>query len=412
MSIDDVMGRISEIQGRFGGGGGTMSSASIGSQTMVSAAGASGSVPVGQSPAGLGSFNVALSDAALAAAGTPQVSSVDGLPAGGTAAYPGAARGTAAAFSWPQTAATASSSSSVSGVLARALGNLTSNAALGAGGLGNVSATGNQVVQLAERYLGVPYRWGGTDPRTGLDCSGLVQLVYRQLGVNLPRTSQEQASKGTAVPSLADAQPGDLLAFQMSGGQSGYDHIGIYVGNGMMIQAPRPGSTVEISAVADQGVTPTIRRVLPSATSGLGALGGAPGLTAGSGGSAVPYAAQFRASAATYGIDPTLLAAVAKTESNFRADAMSPAGARGLMQFMPATAGAYGIDPMNPTQAIDGAAHYLSDMLRRYGGDTSLALAAYNAGAGAVDRYGGIPPFRETQAYIQKVQSARGEITL
>ena len=72
--------------------------------------------------------------------------------------------------------------------------------------------TGDQVVADARKYLGIPYVWGGTDPAKGLDCSGLVQRVYADLGIDLPRVSQDQARVGQAVPSLAQARPGDLSA--------------------------------------------------------------------------------------------------------------------------------------------------------------------------------------------------------
>jgi soluble lytic murein transglycosylase-like protein len=121
----------------------------------------------------------------------------------------------------------------------------------------------------------------------------------------------------------------------------------------------------------------------------------------------VPYADLFRAAGAAYGIQPSVLAAVAKTESAFDPSAVSPAGARGLMQFMPATATEMGVDAMDPASAIDGAARYLSSNLRRFG-SLELALAAYNAGPGAVQKYDGIPPFAETQAYVPKVLAAAG----
>lgn len=121
----------------------------------------------------------------------------------------------------------------------------------------------------------------------------------------------------------------------------------------------------------------------------------------------VPYADLFRAAGAEHGIQPSILAAVAKTESAFDPNAVSHAGAQGLMQFMPATAAEMGVDPWDPASAIDGAARYLTQNLRRFG-SLELALAAYNAGPGAVQRHGGIPPFEETQAYVPKVLAAAG----
>ncbi|MEM9466659.1 MAG: lytic transglycosylase domain-containing protein [Actinomycetota bacterium] len=121
----------------------------------------------------------------------------------------------------------------------------------------------------------------------------------------------------------------------------------------------------------------------------------------------VPYADLFRAAGAEHGIQPSILAAVAKTESAFDPTAVSHAGAQGLMQFMPGTAAEMGVDPWDPASAIDGAARYLTQNLRRFG-SLELALAAYNAGPGAVQRYDGIPPFEETQAYVPKVLAAAG----
>lgn len=121
----------------------------------------------------------------------------------------------------------------------------------------------------------------------------------------------------------------------------------------------------------------------------------------------VPYADLFRSAGAAHGIQPSVLAAVARTESAFDPNAVSPAGARGLMQFMPGTAADLGVDPLDPASAIDGAARYLAQNLRRFG-SLELALAAYNAGPGAVQQHGGVPPFAETQAYVPRVLAAAG----
>jgi soluble lytic murein transglycosylase-like protein len=116
------------------------------------------------------------------------------------------------------------------------------------------------------------------------------------------------------------------------------------------------------------------------------------------------YASAIVAAATKNGVDPKLLAALAWTESNFNARAVSPAGARGLVQFMPATARGLGVDPMNPAQALDGGARYLKQQLNAFG-RTDLALAAYNAGPSAVRRYGAVPPYAETKNYVSRVQS-------
>jgi soluble lytic murein transglycosylase-like protein len=109
---------------------------------------------------------------------------------------------------------------------------------------------------------------------------------------------------------------------------------------------------------------------------------------------------------AQHNIDVELLASVVKAESGFHPNAVSRTGARGLMQLMPATARTLGVnDAFQPDQNIAGGAAYLDYLLTRYHNDISLALAAYNAGPGAVDRYHGVPPFRETRAYVARVEN-------
>jgi peptidoglycan DL-endopeptidase CwlO len=250
------------------------------------------------------------------------------------------------------------------------------------------TAAGEAVVAKARAYLGVPYVWGGTDPEKGLDCSGLVQRVYADLGYELPRVSYQQATAGRAVEGgLDNARPGDILAFG-----SPVHHVGIYIGDGQMIEAPRPGLDVRVGPVYE---TPTaIRRIVPDAISGTADVS-----------AGTPYARLFEDAGTTHGVSPALLAAVARQESGFDPRAVSPAGAQGLMQLMPGTADGLGVtDPFDPAQAVDGAARLLRTLLDRFGG-TELALAAYNAGPGAVLRYGGIPPYPETQAYVRSVLS-------
>ena len=151
-----------------------------------------------------------------------------------------------------------------------------------------------------------------------------------------------------------------------------------------------PGSTVFLRFTAN---TPPGE----PAHAGLGRVG-APRLDA--------HAKAFRATAKATGVEDAWLRAIAHAESGFTATALSPKGAQGVMQLMPETAKAFGVtDPFSPEQSIDGGARYMRTLLRRYRGDHVLAAAAYNAGVGAVTRYGGVPPYAETLAYVEKVMA-------
>lgn len=111
----------------------------------------------------------------------------------------------------------------------------------------------------------------------------------------------------------------------------------------------------------------------------------------------------IESAAQKYKVDPKLVAAVAEVESNGRQEAVSQAGAIGVMQLMPDTAASLGVDPYDKQQNVEGGAKYLRQMLDTFGGDLKKAVAAYNAGPGAVKAYGGIPPYKETQNYVNKV---------
>jgi len=128
-------------------------------------------------------------------------------------------------------------------------------------------ASGTDVSNAAQKYLGVPYVFGGEDA-TGMDCSGLVQKVYADVGIEVPRLVSGQMKIGTEVGSLAEAQPGDLIV------TGGGDHILIYAGNNKVIHAPYPGRTVSLvdAYMSDADIT-TIRRVIPPASTASSGLG-------------------------------------------------------------------------------------------------------------------------------------------
>jgi cell wall-associated NlpC family hydrolase len=249
-------------------------------------------------------------------------------------------------------------------------------------------ATGERIVALAKQHLGTPYVWGGESPG-GFDCSGLMQWAYRQVGVELPRVSTQQAKAGREV-SAAEARPGDLVFFE----RGTVDHIGMYAGAGTWVVAPKTGDVVKVQDV-DLSKATTIRRILPDAAGPA---------VASAGGGATPYAALFEQAGVQHGVSPALLTAVARAESGFDPVARSSAGAQGLMQLMPSTAKSLGVDPLQPAQAVDGAARLLKSHLARFGA-TELALAAYNAGPGAVAKHGGVPPYAETKSYVAKVMA-------
>jgi soluble lytic murein transglycosylase-like protein len=174
---------------------------------------------------------------------------------------------------------------------------------------------------------------------------------------------------------------------------------------GTVPQPPAPSSAfaAQLASATTAATATTATTAAPAATTATAGLAvtGASELPAD-----VPFGAEITAAAKKHGIDPALLAGLVKQESNFNPTAGSPAGARGLTQLMPGTAAGLGVgDVLDPIQNLDGGAKYLRQQLDAFGGDVTRALAAYNAGPGAVQRYGGVPPYAETQNYVRVVQA-------
>jgi soluble lytic murein transglycosylase-like protein len=170
-----------------------------------------------------------------------------------------------------------------------------------------------------------------------------------------------------------------------------------------LMGAAAPAAAPAPAAFASQLASATAATAAPAATTASAGLmaTGASELPAGT-----PFASEITAAAKKHGIDPALLAGLVKQESGFNPNAGSPAGARGLTQLMPGTAAGLGVtNVLDPIQSLDGGAKYLRQQLDAFGGDVTRALAAYNAGPGAVQRYGGVPPYAETQNYVRIVQA-------
>jgi soluble lytic murein transglycosylase-like protein len=169
-------------------------------------------------------------------------------------------------------------------------------------------------------------------------------------------------------------------------------HIAGYERVGDCVRLAVTGGTVEIAARNLVAVEPEDTfSALPSASS-------------------VPYAKLIRNAAQKHGVDERLITRVIAVESNFNPKAVSPKQALGLMQLLPQTAAHYALgNVFDPAQNIDAGTRYLKDLLARYRGNLPLALAAYNAGPEAVDHYGGVPPFPETQNYVKRITTRLAE---
>ncbi len=168
-----------------------------------------------------------------------------------------------------------------------------------------------------------------------------------------------------------------------------------------------PASTLPVSALpASTLPTSTLpASTLPTSTLPASTLPASALPAPSSGGeTSSAYDALIEQAAARNGVDPAVLHGLIQQESGFDPSSTSSAGALGLTQLMPGTAASLGVtNPLDPAQSIEGGARYLGEMLRQFGGNTQDALAAYNAGPGAVQRYGGVPPYSETQQYVAKV---------
>ncbi len=234
MTITDTVGRIQQIQSTL---------------ERLSNPAAARTAPT------TGTASTTTATAASAGTGAPPPSFAEVLA---SAAGPAVAASTGSAGSAsPAARASAVTASAVTaGATPEAIGN--TEPITGPVPIGPEGVTGTSVVETAKKYIGVPYVWGGEDP-TGMDCSGFVQWVFKDLGVEVPRVVGDQMHVGSEVNGMANARPGDLLV------TLGGNHISFYLGNGKAIDAPQPGKNIAIRDLweTDANVD-TIRRIVPA----------------------------------------------------------------------------------------------------------------------------------------------------
>jgi soluble lytic murein transglycosylase-like protein len=179
---------------------------------------------------------------------------------------------------------------------------------------------------------------------------------------------------------------------------------------GLKMFGSSSNSNMDMQMVMFQTIIKLLEKALDgktSKTSLTGTSGTASGTSTLNGGS---FESLIQQASAKYGVDADLVKAVIQNESAYNPSAVSSAGAIGLMQLMPATADNLGVEnPLDPAQNIDGGVKLLRELLNQFGGNVSNTLAAYNAGPGAVQQFGGIPPYQETQTYVQRVLSTYGK---
>jgi soluble lytic murein transglycosylase-like protein len=207
------------------------------------------------------------------------------------------------------------------------------------------------------------------------------------------------SSAGLTAASQAAARVAELqtlIKTVETGGKSGKGSFGAALAEATAVEGGATPALGEATALTTPTTSP-----LPTTTS---ASTNPSSFAAGEETGSVPFASTIEAACAKYGLNPNLLAGLIEQESHFDPTVGSAAGAQGLTELMPETASSLGVtDPHDPTQSIEGGARLLSEKLKEFGGNTELALAAYNAGSGAVQQYNGIPPYPETEQYVQKV---------
>jgi soluble lytic murein transglycosylase-like protein len=221
--------------------------------------------------------------------------------------------------------------------------------------------------------------------------------------LNAPATAATTAAPASAAPAAAKptaqrvdfrtSASGETLAAASSGGRVTRGAVYKYTKNGVAHYTNvRPKGGVAAQMLFTYIETCYACSALPNVDFGTVRL------------NTDAYSEEIREASARYGVDEAVVRAIIHAESAFRPNARSHAGAQGLMQLIPATAARFGVaDAYDPKQNISGGVQYLAWLTKRFGGDLTLIAAGYNAGEGAVDKYGGVPPYKETQRYVQRV---------
>jgi soluble lytic murein transglycosylase-like protein len=244
-----------------------------------------------------------------------------------------------------------------------------------------------QIEQLATKSAEGAASSGETSFAAALEAASSAQSSGTETGP----APEPIPSSAPEVPG-AEAEPIESLAYLgSSGSPTSYPEVG---GASPQPQATASAASYTAAAGAMEGAA------APASTLDTAPAAATPSAASG----ADPYEALIQQAATRNGVEPGLLRGLIEQESGFDPSAHSSAGALGLTQLMPSTAASLGVtEPLNPTQSIEGGARLLGELLRQFHGNVNDALAAYNAGAGAVEQYGGVPPYPETQAYVSKV---------
>jgi soluble lytic murein transglycosylase-like protein len=254
----------------------------------------------------------------------------------------------------------------------------------------------SQVEQLAARAAEGAAPTGEASFATALEAASSAQeagpepeAMPNSAPEALPGTEAEPVSEG-AAGEASSALAADAIGSASQAGTTG--------------EATAAAASAAPTYASYSGLAPTYGTgssyPLPASTLAPTSATGASGASSG----ASAYESLIQQAAERNGVEPALLKGLIEQESGFNPAARSSAGAMGLTQLMPSTAASLGVsEPLNPTQSIEGGAKLLGELLHQFGGNVSYALAAYNAGAGAVHEYGGVPPYPETEAYVAKV---------